>query len=128
MRNSSLHSDLWDETIGLRLGIDNTTHWSSWFTLINKALKKQTQIKTFMVNHKQTFENIKLIVDDWDLLYKIHAFFQPFAGLTLCRQNAISSISQILRAMDALLKHFKQKKKFTLKQKLKIKNGYTQSK
>ena len=99
-----MHSDLWDEAIGFRLGIDNTTRWSSWFTLIDKALKKQTQIKAFMVDHEQTLEDIKLIADDWDLLYKAHAFLQPFAGLTLCGQGAISSISQVIQAMDALLR------------------------
>ena len=85
VRSSSLHSDFWDEAIGFRLGIDNTTCWSSWFTLIDKALKKQTQIKAFMVSHEQILEDIKLIVDDWDLLYKTYAFFQPFAGLMLCK-------------------------------------------
>jgi hypothetical protein len=40
VRSSSLHSNLWDEAVELRLSIDNATRWSSWYTLISKALKK----------------------------------------------------------------------------------------
>ena len=53
---------------------------------------------------------MKLTADNWDLLYKAHAFLQPFAGLTLCGEGAASSLSQVLRAMDALLKHYEQEK------------------
>ena len=110
VRSSSLHSNLWDEAVGLRLGIDNATRWSSWFTLIGKVLKKQTQIKAFMSDREQLLKDIKLTTDDWELLGKAHAFLQPFAGLTLVGEGDKSSISQVLSAMDALLKHYEQEK------------------
>ena len=110
IKNSSLHSNLWDEAVGLRLGINNATRWSSWFTLIGKALKKQTQIKAFMSDREQLLQDIKLTTDDWELLGKAHAFLQPFAGLTLVGEGEKSSISQVLSAMDALLKHYEQEK------------------
>lgn len=110
VRSSSLHSDLWDEAVGLRLGIDNATRWSSWFALIDKALKRQTQIKAFMMDHEQALEGMRLIADDWDLLYKAHAFLQPFDGLTRYAEGATSSISQVLQVMDALLKHYEGQK------------------
>ena len=110
VRSSSLHSDLWEETVGLRLGIDNATCWSSWFKLIDNALKRQTQIKAFMVDHEQALEDIRLTVNDWDLLHKAHAFLQPFDGLTRYTEGAALSISQVLLVMDALLKYYEQQK------------------
>ena len=64
-----------------------------------------------MVDHEQDFEDIKLTIDDWNLFYKTHTFFQPFAGFTLYGKNATLSISQVFKTMDALLKHYEQKKK-----------------
>ena len=110
IRSSSLHSDLWDQAVGLRLGIDNATRWSSWFALIDKALKKQAQIKLFFVDNDKDLEEIKLTAKDWDLLHKAHDFLQPFDGLTRSAEGAKSSISQVLLAMDALLKHYEQQK------------------
>ena len=82
--------------------------------MIDKALKKQIQIKAFMVDHEQDFEDIKLTIDDWNFFYKIHIFFQLFAGFIFYGENATSSISQVFKAMDALLKHYEQKKKSIL--------------
>ena len=42
----------WDEAIGLRLGVDNATRWSSWYQVIDKVLKKKTLIKEFMTDHE----------------------------------------------------------------------------
>jgi hypothetical protein len=108
VRSSSLHSDLWEAAVGLRLGIDNATRWSSWFKLIDNALKRQTQIKAFMVDNELALEDIKLTTDDWSLLHKAHDFLQPFDGLTRYAEGDASSISQVLRAMDALLKHYER--------------------
>jgi hypothetical protein len=59
-----LHSDLWDEAVGLRLGIDNTTRWSSWFALISKVLQKQQVIKAFMADNEQALEDMRLTIDN----------------------------------------------------------------
>jgi hypothetical protein len=33
LRNSSIHSDLWEDRVSLRLGIDNDTRWNSCVAL-----------------------------------------------------------------------------------------------
>jgi hypothetical protein len=45
LRNSSIHCNLWEDRVGLRLGIDNDTRWNSWYKLIDNLVRKQTQIK-----------------------------------------------------------------------------------
>ena len=41
LRSSSLHMGDWDAAVGMRLGIDNATRWSSWFQVIDRALAKR---------------------------------------------------------------------------------------
>ncbi|KAG4271540.1 hypothetical protein FPRO04_14671 [Fusarium proliferatum] len=43
LRNSSIHSDAWDERIKLRLGIDNDTRWNSWYRMIDNLIRKKQQ-------------------------------------------------------------------------------------
>jgi len=38
LRSSSLHADIWDDDVGLRLGIDNRTRWSSGVWLLIELL------------------------------------------------------------------------------------------
>ncbi|KAG7424490.1 hypothetical protein Forpi1262_v014510 [Fusarium oxysporum f. sp. raphani] len=40
LRSSSLHSDSWRDAVGLSLGIDNATRWSSWYKVIDNAIRK----------------------------------------------------------------------------------------
>ena len=63
-----------------------------------------------MSDREQLLQDIKLTTDDWELLGKAHAFLQPFAGFILIGEGDKSSISQVLSAMDALLKHYEQEK------------------
>lgn len=110
LRSSSLHADIWDDNVGLRLGIDNRTRWSSWYMVINRALAKQSEIKAFMTDYEDALGGIRLTAQDWDLLYKAHTFLQPFASATLYAEGDKSSISQSLLLMDALLAHYERNK------------------
>src|SRR5260370_40456012 len=40
VRSSSLHNDDWRDTVGIQLGIDNVTRWSSWYNVTNAAIKR----------------------------------------------------------------------------------------
>lgn len=108
LRNSAIHANLWDDAVGLRLGIDNATRWSSWYTLISNALKKKKEINQFMNDHEAAIGEDRFIASDWDFLAKAHAFLEPFASSTLYAEGAKSSISQSLALMDALLLHYEE--------------------
>lgn len=110
IRSSSTHADYWDRDVGLRLGIDNTTRWSSWYTVMHNALRKKAEIVQFMTDHEIALGDNRLTAQDWDFLTKAHQFLQPFAGSTLYAEGGRSSISQSLVLMDALLLHYEQKK------------------
>lgn len=100
----------WLEAIGIQIGIDNMTRWSSWYLFIDKALRKQSEIKVFLVDHEDDLNGIKLTAEDWDILSKAHSFLQPFAGATLYAEGDKSSIGQSLEIMDVLLYHYEQEK------------------
>ncbi|EFZ03309.2 Ribonuclease H-like protein [Metarhizium robertsii ARSEF 23] len=48
LRNSSIHHDQWIEAVGITLGIDNDTRWSSWYHLIKRTTRKEREIKDFI--------------------------------------------------------------------------------
>lgn len=110
LRSSTIHSDLWDKEINIRLGIDNTTRWSSWYQVIDRALRRKDQIKAFMTDHEAQLGDNRLLASDWDLLEKAHSFLQPFASATLYAEGSMSSISQSLFIMDLLLLHYEEQK------------------
>lgn len=110
LRSSSLHADLWDDHVSLRLGIDNRTRWSSWYLVINRAIAKQSEIKAFMTDHEAALGSLRLTALDWDFLSKAHTFLQPFASAILYAEGDRSSISQSLPLMDALLAHYERNK------------------
>lgn len=110
LRVLTIHSDLWDAEVGIRLGIDNTTRWSSWYHVIDRLLKKIDQIKAFMTDHEARLGDIRLLASDWDLLQKAHAFLQPFASATLYAEGSTSSIAQSLFIMDLLLLHYEEQR------------------
>jgi hypothetical protein len=110
LHRSSQRDKDWMIAVGLQLGIDNMTRWSSWYMFIDKALRKQSAIKVFMVDHDHELDGIKLTTEDWDILSKIRKFLQPFAGATLYAQTDKSSIGQSLELMDVLLHHYEQQK------------------
>lgn len=112
LRSSSLHANIWDDTVGLRLGIDNRTRWSSWYMVIDRVMLKQAKIKAFMTDHEEQLGHIRFSAQDWDLLSKAHTFLQPFASATLYAEGDKSSISQSLLLMDALLTHYERNKAY----------------
>lgn len=78
----------------MRLGIDNSTKWSSWYKVIDNTLKNKPQIVRFILNHEQEIENRWLIVPYWDLLSKASLFLQSFASATLYAEGDMLSLSQ----------------------------------
>ena len=108
LRSSSLHQNAWDKAVGLRLGIDNRTRWSSWYQVIDRAIRKKGKIQSFMADHEETIGDNRLLVRDWELLGKAHVFLQPFASATLYAEGDDSSISQSLMLMDMLLLHYEE--------------------
>ncbi|KAF2191632.1 hypothetical protein K469DRAFT_556285 [Zopfia rhizophila CBS 207.26] len=109
LRSSSLHSDNWRDAVGLSLRIDNTTQWSSWYKVIDNAMKKQ-QINQFLMDRNTELDDNVLNGSDWDLLDKTHAFLQPFALATLYAEGKCSSVAQSLVLIDALFLHYEQAK------------------
>jgi hypothetical protein len=106
LRSSAIHSDTWRRDVGLSLGIDNATRWSSWYHVLSNALKKRTQINEFLLNHDQELADVTFSSSDWNLLEKTHLFLQPFASATLYGQGDCSSVASTLYLMDALLLHY----------------------
>jgi hAT family C-terminal dimerisation region len=111
VRSSSHHSDAWRDDVGMALGIDNTTRWSSWYKVIDVAIKMQDRITLFLSKHDTDLNDNTPTSSDWELLRKTHTFLQPFTKATLWAEGAMSSISQSLRIMDALLLHCENAKK-----------------
>jgi hypothetical protein len=110
LRNSSIYSDLWEDRVNLRLGINNDTRWNSWYKLINNLIQKQTQIKQFLLDYnKEIYDNI-LNSSDWEYLERTHKFLQPFTSATLWAEGSNSTLSQILTIMDGLLRHYEKNK------------------
>ncbi|KAG7407934.1 Zinc finger BED domain-containing protein DAYSLEEPER [Fusarium oxysporum f. sp. raphani] len=110
LRNSSIHSDAWDERIKLRLGIDNDTRWNSWYRMIDNLIRKKQQVKQFLLDYDKDLGDNILTSTDWDYLEKTHAFLQPFTSTTLWAQGVTATLSQNLMIMDILLRHYEQKK------------------
>jgi len=78
--------------------------------VIDRAIRKQSEIKAFMTDHEAILGNIRLTAQDWDFLSKARTFLQPFASATLYAEGDKSSISQSLPLMDALLAHYERNK------------------
>lgn len=96
--------------MGLQLGVDNKTRWSSWYQVLDRILRKTDAIKLFMVNHAQELSNICFSNNDWDILKRVHLFLQPFASATLYSEGNRASISSSLRLLDSLLFHYEREK------------------
>ncbi|KAF5721631.1 ribonuclease H [Fusarium mundagurra] len=111
LSSSSLHQNAWDKAVGLRLGMDNRTRWSSWYQVIDRAIRKKDKVQSFMSDHEEAIGDNRLLVGDWELLGKVHTFLQPFASATLYAEGDDSSISQSLMLMDMLLLHYEEQQK-----------------
>lgn len=110
LRTSSIHSDQWEDRVGLRLGIDNDTRWNSWYKMLDNLIRKQPQIKQFLLDYDKHIDDNILNLSDWDYLEKTHRFLQPFASATLWAEGKSSTLSQVLTIMDGLLRHYEKNK------------------
>ena len=110
LRSSSLHQDIWRDNVGLQLGIDNTTRWSSWHHILGNAIKKKAQISQFLIDFDQELIEYQLEGSEWDFLQKTYSFLGVMAAATKAAEGRRSSISQSLELMDIMLVHFEQQK------------------
>jgi hypothetical protein len=110
LRSSSLHQDIWRDNVGLQLGIDNATRWSSWHHILGNAIKKKAQISQFLIDFDQELTEYQLDRSEWDLLQKTYSFLGVMAAATKAAEGRRSSISQSLELMDIMLIHFEQQK------------------
>lgn len=110
VRSSSLHTDLWRQKVGPLLGVDNATRWSSWHTLIGKALKVQDSMTLFLLANDSAIGDNILTGADWDYLKKVHQLLQPFAAATLLTEGDKSHLAQSLMVMDILLGFYEKQK------------------
>ncbi|KAG7404443.1 putative AC transposase [Fusarium oxysporum f. sp. rapae] len=79
LRNSSIHHDRWIEAVGITLGIDNDTRWSSWYHLIKRTTRKEREIKDFIDKHPEC-DNFRLNGVEWDTLKRTERFLSVFAS------------------------------------------------
>ncbi|KAF2180775.1 hypothetical protein K469DRAFT_753136 [Zopfia rhizophila CBS 207.26] len=109
LRNSSIHHDRWIEAVGITLGIDNDTRWSSWYHLIKRTTRKEREIKDFIDKHPEC-DNFRLNGVEWDTLKRTEKFLSVFASGTLWVEGSEASLSQSLTLMDAILTFFEDQK------------------
>ncbi|EXK23636.1 hypothetical protein FOXG_21956 [Fusarium oxysporum f. sp. lycopersici 4287] len=109
LRNSSIHHDRWIEAVGITLGIDNDTRWSSWYHLIKRTTRKEREIKDFIDKHPEC-DNFRLNCVEWDALKRTEGFLSVFASGTLWVEGSEASLSQCLTLMDAILTYFEDQK------------------
>ncbi|KAJ0132245.1 hypothetical protein HZ326_24668 [Fusarium oxysporum f. sp. albedinis] len=109
LRNNSIHYDRWIEAVGITLGIDNDTRWSSWYHLIKRTTRKEREIKDFIDKHPEC-DNFRLNGVEWDTLKRTERFLSVFASGTLWVEGSEASLSQSLTLMDAILTFFEVQK------------------
>jgi hypothetical protein len=95
--------------VGITLGIDNDTRWSSWFQVIKRANKKRDEIKDFIAKHDEC-EPFRLQNRDWDILERTEEFLSVFNSGTLWVEGHKASLSQSLEMMDVILTYFEDQK------------------
>ena len=110
VRSSSIHADKWRRDVNLQLGVDNATRWSSWYHVLNRAIRKKSEITNFLLNHDQELSHVLLSSSQSELLSKTHDFLQPLASATVYAEGGHSSVSQALGLMDVLLAHYEEAK------------------
>jgi hypothetical protein len=102
LRYSTDHHDMWMLEVGITLGIDNDTRWSSWFQVIKRANKKRDEIKEFIVKHHKC-EPFRFQNCDWDKLERTEKSLSIFNSGTLWVEGHKASLSQILEMMEVIL-------------------------
>ena len=112
LKNSNILMDHWDVLCDtMKLGIDNTTQWNSWFILIRKAVSKRDEITELYRICKAEFNSEDALNDtDWEQLKNTLEFLQPFYEATFESQNKLASLDQSLFFIDLLFKQFEDYK------------------
>ena len=74
VRNSSVNTDMWDDRVSLRLGIDNDTRWNSWYRLIHNLIRKKQQIQQFLLDYDKEIGDNMFTASDWEYLERTYLF------------------------------------------------------
>ena len=105
---------------------DNATRWNSVYLMIDRAIKKQTQIDRFIeyalleTGSKRLAYEDKLTAHDWQILREIHRILEPFYKQTIRLQSRASTSNrgaawEAYPSCDYLLKHIlAERQKFSV--------------
>jgi len=92
---------------------DNKTRWNSMARMIQKAITSPVYeaIQAYVERHKsEAVGEDKLSDSDWTTLRNIHEFLDQLAQTTLALESSVSTLDNVLPAMDFILEQFEQAK------------------
>ncbi|KAJ3495229.1 hypothetical protein NLG97_g3545 [Lecanicillium saksenae] len=108
MRENNNRFNLFRESAGRSLGLDNDTCWNSWFILLDIALYLQERVEWYLRKHYKDMQDDYLTLNEWQVLRETIAFLQPFWKITLLTEGHYATLDRTLFTMDVLLKHYTQ--------------------
>ena len=115
-----------DECGDLVVVADNATRWNSVYLMVDRAIKKQTQIDRYIeyallgTGSKRLAYEDKLTVEDWQILRETHRILEPFYKQTIRLQSRASTSNrgaawEAYPSCDYLLKHIlTERQKFSI--------------
>jgi hypothetical protein len=92
---------------------DNKTRWNSMARMIKKAITSPTHeaMKSYVKRHQlEGVVDDELLDEDWITLRNIHDFLDQLAQTTLALESSVSTLDNVLPAMDFILKQFEEGK------------------
>jgi len=104
-----------ESTLELQLLLNNDTRWNSTFLMIERALRKQSDIQTFLAKnldeidpHKRIPIEDHLDMEDWRLLTELKGVLEPLYHQTMrtqgwAKQGAHGALWEILAGVEYLL-------------------------
>jgi hypothetical protein len=92
---------------------DNKTRWNSMARMIKKAITSPTHeaMKSYVKRHQlEGVADDELLDEDWITLRNIHDFLDQLAQTTLALESSVSTLDNVLPAMDFILEQFEEGK------------------
>ena len=104
-RSSALRVAEFKKIVRRMIPLDNRTRWNSWYSLLDAALKVDSQIDQFTKVHFEDLDKDILTPQDWKNLRTIFQFLRPFYRATLALQGDTARLDKVLFEMDIILSH-----------------------